>query len=244
MGPADIDLMVDPKISVFALIDRRSTVPLRWRQARVLFIRPTKARTSGPGEGRSASQRTNVIDWQTVNPEDRKRAPVKAPPPQPLVVIAMKPITKEDGRRLERDSSVAPIREVADEGAYLMMADEALRESQQPFQSLVHSIDGIVWELDYPTWRFTFVSKQAERILGYPIAQWLNDPDFWPHHLHPDDRSWAIDFCMKATQKGETHQFEYRMIAADGRCVWLRDLVTVEMMNGQPVPQRRDGRCY
>ena len=85
-----------------------------------------------------------------------------------------------------------------------------------------NQLDGIVWELELPAWRFTFVSQQAERILGYPITQW-EDPNFWPDHLYPDDRSWAVDFCMTATDKGENHQFEYRMIASDGRiaCVGL-----------------------
>ena len=34
---------------------------------------------------------------------------------------------------------------------------------------------------------------------------------------------------------GRDHTFEYRMIAADGRQVWLRDLVTVVSENGMPV---------
>jgi len=60
-------------------------------------------------------------------------------------------------------------------------------ETQLPYHSLVESIDGIVWEADGETFRFTFVSKQAERILGYPVSEWVNDPQFWINHLHPDD---------------------------------------------------------
>ena len=43
---------------------------------------------------------------------------------------------------------------------------------------------------------------------------------------------------MTATEKGENHQFEYRMIASDGRIVWLRDIVTVEMSDGRPTRLR------
>jgi PAS domain S-box-containing protein len=42
-----------------------------------------------------------------------------------------------------------------------------------------------------------------------------------------DDREWAVNFCVTATAENRDHAFEYRMIAADGRIVWLRDLVTV-----------------
>ena len=106
--------------------------------------------------------------------------------------------------------------------------EEAVRLSQQQYESLVHSIDGIVWELDAATFRFTFVSQQAERLLGYPPERWINEPNFWPDHLHPEDRLWVLDFCVEATSKQEDHQFDYRMIAADGRVVWLRDSVTVD----------------
>jgi len=108
----------------------------------------------------------------------------------------------------------------------------------QRFESLVESIDGIVWELALPYWKFTFVSKQAERILGYPAELWREDPNFWRDHVHPDDRIWAPNFRMTATDKGEDYQSEYRMIASDGRIVWLRDIATLETSEGQPARLR------
>jgi len=109
--------------------------------------------------------------------------------------------------------------------------EEEKRKTRQQYESLVHTIDGIVWELDVRTFNFTFVSKQTERLLGYTPEQWLSDPGFWKDHLHPDDRSWAIAFCRDATARREDHEFDYRMIAADGRVVWLRDIVTVDYTN-------------
>jgi PAS domain S-box-containing protein len=115
---------------------------------------------------------------------------------------------------------------------------EVQRESHEQYESLVQSIDGIVWELDAATFTFTFVSKQAEKMLGYPVERWLNEPTFWADHLHPDDRDWAINFCVRATNRKEDHQFEYRMIASDGRLLWLRDLVTVHTMEDNSVRLR------
>src|SRR5579883_2827669 len=106
------------------------------------------------------------------------------------------------------------------------LAEDALRESQRQYETLVNTIDGIVWESDAETFRFTFVSRQAERILGYPLAQWFGEK-FWTDHLHPEDREWALAFCLDAIARRINHQFEYRMIAADGRAVWLRDYVVV-----------------
>jgi PAS domain S-box-containing protein len=96
----------------------------------------------------------------------------------------------------------------------------------QKYEALLANIDGIVWEADPRSFRFTFVSPQAERLLGYPLARWF-EPDFWATHLHPDDRTRAVDLCTEATREKRKHALEYRMIAADGRAVWLHDTVNV-----------------
>jgi len=102
------------------------------------------------------------------------------------------------------------------------------------FRELLRRIDGIVWEADPATLTFTYVSPATERILGYPPEAW-RAPGFWESHLHPDDRERVVAFCASQTRAGLNHEFEYRMIAADGRTVWLRDAVTVTVENGIPV---------
>jgi signal transduction histidine kinase len=42
-----------------------------------------------------------------------------------------------------------------------------------------------------------------------------------------------VQFCIRATTEKRSHDFEYRMIAADGPFVWVRDLVTVVVENGR-----------
>jgi PAS domain S-box-containing protein len=117
-------------------------------------------------------------------------------------------------------------------------AEEALRQSEHLHSTLVNSLGGIVWEADAATFRFTFVSPQAERILGYPAEQWLSEPDFWRAHTHPDDVGWCSTLCRDATARGCDHSFEYRMLAADGRVVWLHDVVTVKAEPGGQVRLR------
>lgn len=116
--------------------------------------------------------------------------------------------------------------------------EEALRQSQEDHRELLDSVDCIVWEANARTFQFTFVSKQAERLLGYPVERWLSEPRFWKNHIHPDDRDWTAALCLAATAEKRAHEFEYRMIAADGRTVWLRDIVTVIVEDDQPVKLR------
>ena len=113
-------------------------------------------------------------------------------------------------------------------------AQEERAKSEQAYAALVSSVDGIVWEVELPSYRFLYVSPQAERLLGYPIDRWINDANFWIEHMHPDDRAWAPLFCERATAARQDHEFYYRMVRADGQIVWLHDLVTVVLENGVP----------
>lgn len=114
------------------------------------------------------------------------------------------------------------------------LVEYKFKQSQERYYTLMNSVDGIVWEADAQTLVFTFVSEQAERMLGYPVERWLNEPDFWAEHIFEDDRTWAINYCAQSTAEGKSHQFEYRMIAADGHILWLRDIVAVSVENGKP----------
>ena len=108
-----------------------------------------------------------------------------------------------------------------------ILADEALRESEEQFRDLVESTNVVAWEMRLDTWRFSYVSPHAEKLFGYPIDDWYAK-NFWADHIHPDDRERAVAFGVDKTKRGEDHQFEYRMMTADGRVVWVHNIATVE----------------
>jgi len=148
----------------------------------------------------------------------------------------------EDSLRSAREELEARVRERT---AELEQSNERLQAAvadavtaQHRFRDLVNAVEGIVWEADATTFQFWFVSNQAERILGYPGERWLSDTTFWKDHLHPEDREWAVWLCERAIGEKLDHDFEYRMIAADGRVVWLRNLVTV-VVEGERVTRLR-----
>jgi PAS domain S-box-containing protein len=116
--------------------------------------------------------------------------------------------------------------------------ETALRVQQQKFESLVNSIDGVVWEASPTDFSFSFVSQQAERLLGHPRQEWTADPDFWTEHLHPDDYMLARDLRMKGVQSEKANHFEYRMLASDGRVVWIREISSHVVENGVPQAAR------
>jgi diguanylate cyclase (GGDEF)-like protein/PAS domain S-box-containing protein len=107
-----------------------------------------------------------------------------------------------------------------------------------PSNDLIREIGGVVWEADAQSLQFLFVSSQVERLLGYPREQWLNEPHFWHERLHADDRSAALAKRADAAVHKTTYAFEYRMIAQDGREVWLREIASFLDEPGRPASLR------
>lgn len=106
-------------------------------------------------------------------------------------------------------------------------AEQQLRVSRESYESLVNTIDGIVWEADANTQEFTFVSQQARRILGHPVQAWLQDRTFWQRQIHPDDRARVLAERRRAAGEPGEHKLEYRMLRPDGSVVWVQDSITV-----------------
>lgn len=120
----------------------------------------------------------------------------------------------------------------------LKHAQQALIDSQQIYQDLVHTIDGIVWECDFPSYQVTFVSAYAENFLGFPLQQWKDDPHFLLDMVHPDDRQRVKEFCQQASLRKKNHAMEYRVLHANGTTYWIRDQITVVVKNDKPVKLR------
>ncbi|HET8775939.1 MAG TPA: PAS domain S-box protein [Thermoanaerobaculia bacterium] len=99
---------------------------------------------------------------------------------------------------------------------------------------LLDALPAIAWSASANTFRFNYINPAAEKILGYPASRWLEEPNFWSQHLHPEDRH-VVRLCHNETLACRNHELVYRMIAADGRIVWIRDYVNVYSVEGEPV---------
>ena len=136
--------------------------------------------------------------------------------------------------RVERDDKggVRRLTGVCLDMTTLKRSEQILIQERRRYRDLVDTTDGIVWEVDTGSGSFTFVSRYAERLLGYTIEDWYRN-DFWRDHLHPDDRARASEFRSALVRGGEGQVVEYRMLAEDGRSVWLRDIANVVCEAGQ-----------
>lgn len=102
------------------------------------------------------------------------------------------------------------------------------------YRELIEGLNVITYEYDLIEHRFTYISRMAESILGYPSAEWFKE-HFWFDHLHPSDRDWACEFSRYHVRLHKDHEFEYRMIACDGSVKWFKDIVTLVVNENTPV---------
>lgn len=113
-------------------------------------------------------------------------------------------------------------------------AEEELARSRARYKDLVNSIKEVVWEADARNVQLTFVSKQIERLSGYPPEAWIRQKGFWIDHVHTDDKAKARKYFADAAQGPKKDSgLECRMIRSDGSFIWVRVLVTATLGEGQ-----------
>jgi two-component system, NarL family, sensor kinase len=113
----------------------------------------------------------------------------------------------------------------------LLMQDESIHSEtrkaladQKNIQAEVsRAIETFLWRGDPQTLQTTWVSPEAQEVLGYWPEHWVNIPSFWINHIHPDDREMVSRLAMKANAKEE--RFDYRMHAANGEEKWFQAVI-------------------
>jgi PAS domain S-box-containing protein len=108
-------------------------------------------------------------------------------------------------------------------------SDLRRRDAEDRYRELVEHIPGVTYT-DVPGddgIEMGFVSPQIEGILGYPVDRFRDEPELWGNLIDPEDRA-RLD-ALGAFDAGNLEPFdhEYRMRAADGRTVWVRDTSSV-----------------
>jgi len=99
-----------------------------------------------------------------------------------------------------------------------------LREAKALYQALVEQLPAVTYVTAIRSnARTTYISPQITSLVGYTPEEWGEQPRMWLDLLHPDDR----DRVVAANEHSNTvlgpFSVEYRLIARDGRIVWVWD---------------------
>lgn len=130
-----------------------------------------------------------------------------------LVVVAV--VARQTLLLLDRDRVIGRERRLSDE----------LVVAEAQYRAVVERVPGVVYVADAgPGGRWHFVSSKIEELLGYGAEEWTSDPMLWRSRLHPADRDRMILAEQQDLSRDDAlGRWEYRLIARDGRVVWVID---------------------
>jgi PAS domain S-box-containing protein len=105
-------------------------------------------------------------------------------------------------------------------------AEEALRESELRFRTLMSNIPGAVFRSVVREGEpvMQFVSNRIEEITGYPASDFVADRVRWYGSIiHPEDLPKNEATVWRAMERGEPYFLEYRILHADGGVRWVNE---------------------
>jgi PAS domain S-box-containing protein len=99
-------------------------------------------------------------------------------------------------------------------------AENSLAEAEARYRALVEQTPTITYldSAEGPPYTL-YMSPQSTEILGYGPQDWYDDDDLFDKLVHPDD----IERAAHAPESAGVHDATYRLIARDGRTVWIHD---------------------
>ncbi|MBI4731727.1 MAG: GAF domain-containing protein [Chloroflexi bacterium] len=140
-------------------------------------------------------------------------------------------------RALMRNGEIISVTGVLSDMTESKHSEDALRQAEEKYRNMVEWIPAAVYTDAVDEFSSTlFISPQIEKLTGYPQEKWIGDPNFWLSIVHPKDRSAAKKENDRTNRTGDPFQMEYRIIARDGREVWIRDeSALLRDANGKPL---------
>ena len=99
-----------------------------------------------------------------------------------------------------------------------------LQEAENRYRLLVEQTPVITYMVAVdPAGPVMYISPQVEQVLGYSPDEWMAGADMWVNLLHAEDRERTLAERRRSNESGDPFKAEYRMVAKNGRVVWVRD---------------------
>ncbi|MDP3287849.1 MAG: PAS domain-containing protein, partial [Methyloversatilis sp.] len=107
-----------------------------------------------------------------------------------------------------------------------LAANALLRESELRLQSILATLEDIIWSIDLRTQRLVYLNPAAVNIYGVPAEAFLDGRIDWLDMVHPDDRE-RMRHSLKDVSKVGSLASEYRIVRPDGEVRWIHDRARV-----------------
>jgi PAS domain S-box-containing protein len=121
----------------------------------------------------------------------------------------------------------------------LPTAAEPLNPQEQQFHRMLNDLDDIIWSATVTTLEILYINQAVERISGYSVQTFLEQPGFWLSLLHPGDRQRLIEQRTQFYHTGK-RDLTYRIYRSTGEMRWIRDRAQL-IYDNQHQPVRIEG---
>jgi PAS domain S-box-containing protein len=108
------------------------------------------------------------------------------------------------------------------QGIQRKRAEEALRQSEEKYRSLITNIPDVTWTCDSQG-RRVFISPNVEKVLGYTPAEIYRNPQHWFESLHPDDEIHVRASYHALIIQNAVFDVNYRVKNKAGEWRWLHE---------------------
>jgi PAS domain S-box-containing protein len=141
--------------------------------------------------------------------------------------------SRRDGSLIDVELRTVPVVVSGKPPGYLVVyrdltATNTQEEAEKRYRDLVEQIPLVTYVDEPAVAPSIYISPQIEGLVGYSADEWLEDPDLFFELLHPDDYARVLADHERVFATGQSSwSFEYRVIARDGRTVWIRDEAVV-----------------
>jgi diguanylate cyclase (GGDEF)-like protein/PAS domain S-box-containing protein len=119
---------------------------------------------------------------------------------------------------IETDQIIAIVRKISDR----ILAEKALRESEEKFRQIAENIREIFYLSDLRKPEILYVSSAYQAIWGRTCQSLYAKPASFLEAVHPEDLSLVIE-SLERQKEGESTRCEYRIIRPDGSVRWVCD---------------------
>lgn len=100
--------------------------------------------------------------------------------------------------------------------------ESALRESEERLESILGSLNDVVWSASAQNGELLYLNPAFERIYGRSRQEFFENPELWRGVVHPEDSDRVRQFFEALLVQG-SQDLEYRIIRPDGEVRWLED---------------------
>lgn len=104
--------------------------------------------------------------------------------------------------------------------------EDALQQSQGHLNSILNSLDDVVWSVSAFTGEILYFSPNTEKLYGRPVNDFFDNPNLWLELIYPGDRRYVTTISQTLTTVGR-QDIEYRIVRPDGEIRWVRDRAQV-----------------